>query len=420
MILKLEIENFRSYKNKTIFSLEATSSKLKINNYKNVAGKKVLKSSFIYGANASGKSNIVRALFEIRKFIINKPKIGDDLTIYDPFLFDSNTDKKPVIFNLDFVIDEIKYSYNFSIDNNVVKTETLKYYPNNKVTILFERDKYDKNKTVQYGTLGDSKKKKKIQVFSNQLLLSKFGDDEPNELITKVFLYFKELYVYNATNRLHYEVLNANVNEAVLKNVELKKKLEILIQNADTKIIGLNLFTNENDPKTEVVLDNVKWIKNNYSVCGVHQYFNGKKNIGKKELPFKEESVGSQNLYTLGAKIIEALEIGSVLVVDELDTSLHPFITRMILMMFLDDDLNTNGAQLIFTTHDVTLLDQDLVRKDQVWITEKNQEGSTDLYSLQDFEGLREDTPFEKWYLAGKFGGLPQIKNLKKSFTNER
>ena len=80
-----------------------------------------------------------------------------------------------------------------------------------------------------------------------------------------------------------------------------------------------------------------------------------------------------------------------------------------------DDDLNTNGAQLIFTTHDVTLLDQDLVRKDQVWITEKNQEGSTDLYSLQDFEGLREDTPFEKWYLAGKFGGLPQIKNLKKT-----
>ena len=236
-----------------------------------------MKSSFIYGANASGKSNIVRALFEIRKFIINKPKIGDDLTIYDPFLFDSNTDKKPVIFNLDFVIDEIKYSYNFSIDNNVVKTETLKYYPNNKVTILFERDKYDKNKTVQYGTLGDSLKKKKIQVFSNQLLLSKFGDDEPNELITKVFLYFKELYVYNATNRLHYEVLNANVNEAVLKNVELKKKLEILIQNADTKIIGLNLFTNENDPKTEVVLDNVKWIKNNYSVFGVHQYFNGKK-----------------------------------------------------------------------------------------------------------------------------------------------
>ena len=138
------------------------------------------------------------------------------------------------------------------------------------------------------------------------------------------------------------------------------------------------------------------------------------KNIGKKELPFKEESVGSQNLYTLGAKIIEALEIGSVLVVDELDTSLHPFITRMILMMFLDDDLNTNGAQLIFTTHDVTLLDQDLVRKDQVWITEKNQEGSTDLYSLQDFEGLREDTPFEKYSSIKRTAIFPAFKTSDK------
>lgn len=98
MILKIEIENFRSYKEKTVFSLEANASKLKTNNFVNVAGKKILKSSFIYGPNASGKSNVVRALFEIRKLILNRPKIGDELTIYDPFLFDKKTNKKPVVF----------------------------------------------------------------------------------------------------------------------------------------------------------------------------------------------------------------------------------------------------------------------------------------------------------------------------------
>lgn len=96
----------------------------------------------------------------------------------------------------------------------MVKTETLKYYPNNKVTILFERDKYDKNKTVQYGTLGDSLKRKKYKFFQINYYFQNLVMMNPNELITKVFLYFKELYVYNATNRLHYEVLNANVNEA--------------------------------------------------------------------------------------------------------------------------------------------------------------------------------------------------------------
>ena len=126
--------------------------------------------------------------------------------------------------------------------------------------------------------------------------------------------------------------------------------------------------------------------------------------------------MGTQSLFVLGAKIIEALEDGSVLIIDELDTSLHSFITKMIVMLFQDPDINKNHAQLIFTTHDISLLDKDLIRKDQVWITEKSEKGETDLYSLQDFENLREDTSFDKWYLSGKFGGVPQIKSLKEFF----
>jgi hypothetical protein len=112
------------------------------------------------------------------------------------------------------------------------------------------------------------------------------------------------------------------------------------------------------------------------------------------------------------------LELGNTLIVDELDTSLHPFITKMIVMLFQSQTTNPKNAQLIFTTHDVSLLDRDLIRRDQVWIAEKSEKGSTELYSLQDFD-VREDTPFEKWYLAGKFGGLPQIKSIESLFVED-
>jgi AAA15 family ATPase/GTPase len=120
----------------------------------------------------------------------------------------------------------------------------------------------------------------------------------------------------------------------------------------------------------------------------------------------------------LGGKILRTLEKGGLMIVDELDTSLHPFITKMIVMIFQSETTNPKNAQLIFTTHDVSLLDRDLIRRDQVWIAEKNEKGSTELYSLQDFD-VREDTPFEKWYLAGKFGGLPKIKSIESLLLQE-
>jgi len=247
------------------------------------------------------------------------------------------------------------------------------------------------------------------------LLLSKFGDDEPNEILTPVYLYFNQMYIHNSTNRIHHEVLSASVSEDIIKNKSLKGKLEKLIGVADTKIVGIELSKVGEESSNEKYL----WRKNDYNVFGLHRFFEELMEIGTRPLNFKEESVGTQNLYALGAKIIEAIELGSVLVVDELDTSLHPFVTRMIVSMLLNEEINKKNAQIIFTTHDVTLLDKDVIRKDQIWISEKGDDGCSDLYSLQDFDGLREDTPFEKWYLAGKFGGIPQIKSIKNIFEDE-
>lgn len=410
MILNIRLKNYRSYKDEVIYTLEASSSKAKDFNYFEDNDFKVLKTSLMYGPNASGKSNIVRVFFELRNLIIKKPTVDDSLLIYDPFKFDKKTLNKPVEIDVEFLIRGIKYKYIIKIEHKNILEEYLYYYPNKREVILFERNKYVKDSNIQKGVLGDKFGKKEITVFKNQLLLSKFGDDEPHEIISEVFLYFKRMYVYNATNKMHYEVLNNKVTEDLLENKSMKVKLEKLINYADTKIKGLDINKSSLSNKRKI---DYLFRKSDFNISGIHDFYDGEKLIGQTNLSLLEESIGTQSLFVLGAKIIESLETGSVLIVDELDTSLHSFITKMIVMLYQDQDINKKNAQLIFTTHDISLLDKDLIRKDQVWITEKNEKGETDLYSLQDFENLREDTSFDKWYLAGKFGGVPQIKSLK-------
>ncbi|WP_054850774.1 ATP/GTP-binding protein [Olleya sp. ITB9] len=412
MILNIKLKNYRSYKDEVIYTLEASSSKAKDFNYFEINDFKVLKTSLMYGANASGKSNIVRAFFELRNLIIKKPAVDDSLLIYDPFKFNKETNTSPVEITIEFLIDSIKYKYVTKIEHKNVLEESLCYYPQKREVVLFERHT-ETDKNIQKGFLGDKFGKKEITVFKNQLLLSKFGVDEPHEVISDVYLYFKKMYVYNTTNKIHYELLNDKVSEDLLENETLKFKLEKLINYADTKITGININKKGESPERKI---DYLWKKSDFYISGVHDLYDGNNLIGTTNLSLLEESVGTQSLFVLGAKIIEALEDGSVLIIDELDTSLHSFITKMIVMLFQDPDINKNRAQLIFTTHDISLLDKDLIRKDQVWITEKSEKGETDLYSLQDFENLREDTSFDKWYLSGKFGGVPQIKSLKEFF----
>ena len=121
-------------------------------------------------------------------------------------------------------------------------------------------------------------------------------------------------------------------------------------------------------------------------------------------------------VFALGGRLLQAIEDGEVIFVDELETNFHPYLSKLLVSLFQNPRINKKNAQLIFTTHDVTLLDKTLFRKDQVWFTEKDIYGATNLYSLQDFSDVREDTPFDKWYLAGKFGGIPNIKSLESLF----
>lgn len=424
MILQLKVKNYRSYKEETIFSLIANTSSHKIENVFEITNEKqkvrLLKTAIIYGANASGKSNIIRAFFELRRFILYKPKVGDSIDHYEPFKFDVNSKNEPCEFELTFVgPNEIKYIYRTAIVIDRVLEEELYYYPNGKKTTVFKRAKYKEKNIVQKGILGDSFGKKEINVFANQLLLSKFGDDEPHERLTEVFIYFRNIEIINATSENHKDYFLKKISEEVYNDPKFKLKLAKLIKAADTKVN--NFFITKTDEENLSQLNSeAKKIadKNPYVLSGIHDLYENDSIIGTDTIPFNQESTGTQSIYFLGGKILKALELGNTLIVDELDTSLHPFITKMIVMLFQSETTNPKNAQLIFTTHDVSLLDRDLIRRDQVWIAEKSEKGSTELYSLQDFD-VREDTPFEKWYLAGKFGGLPQIKSVESLFRED-
>lgn len=424
MILQLKVKNYRSYKEETVFSMEANSTSHKLENVFEIKNDKqksrLLKTAIIYGANASGKSNVIRAFFELRKFIIHKPKVGDDIELYEPFKFEVGSKEKPCEFELTFVgPNKVKYIYKMTILIDRVLEEELYYYPNGKKTTVFKRAKFKESNRVQKGILGDSFGKKEINVFANQLILSKFGDDEPHELLTEVFIYFRKIEIINATNENHKEFYLKKVNEDLYEDKQLKQKLVKLIKAADTKIFDINITKIKDNTSSNLNAETKKLIeKNPFSIYGVHDVYLNDIKVGFDSLPFNQESTGTQSIYLLGGKILRTLEKGGLMIVDELDTSLHPFITKMIVMIFQSETTNPKNAQLIFTTHDVSLLDRDLIRRDQVWIAEKSEKGSTELYSLQDFD-VREDTPFEKWYLAGKFGGLPQIKSIESLFVDD-
>lgn len=425
MILDIDIKNYRSFKDETNFSLIAESSKSKDNNVflteeKNPS--RLLKTAMIFGANASGKSNILRALFDIRNLICgDKNKAGDNIPAYDPFILNTETENLPVEFSITFIgKDKNKYKYEISFNSKNIYKEELSYFPKGRERMLFTR-KTNSESTIHKGKLGKDFKNEEIDIFHNQTILSKFGEDIPNELLTNVYLYFKDIDIINACSARRIHALRSEITTKVNSDKNLHNKLKELFIHADTGLVGLNVSENSTEDKifSKDISENaksalLKILK--YDVSGVHKLFEKEELIGSRNIPLEEESHGTNRLYSLGGKILEALEKGSPLFIDEICTGLHLYLIKLLVMLFQNERINSKNAQLIFTTHNPNLLDKTMFRRDQIWFTEKNKFGESELFCLYDFPDVREDTPFDKWYLAGKFGGIPNLKSIESLF----
>lgn len=408
MILNLEFKNYRSFKGSCSFTTEPTSSKAKANNLceietKAEGCKKALKISLIFGANASGKTNLIKFLYGFRRWVLNMDnRVGEDIVLYQPFRFDSETANAPIEFSLEFIAQKIRYKYEVSFTKTQIESESLISYPNGKQTQLYERALLPDDKESDTIKLGASLATyKPFNVFKNQLLLSKFLKDTPCEPITNAAKYLADMVI---SNGFHEDTILGEDKEMLrwlYSHPDNKKMLAEFLAFADTGVADFQLEKRSG----------------NVEVTSLHGLYKDGEGIGKTDLPFREESFGTRALFIIGCHILQALQSGSPFFIDEMDSGLHSYVTQLIVDIFRNERINKKNAQLIFTTHDVNLLDQNTIRKDQVWFTEKDEYGVSEIFTLSDFDDVREDTLFAKWYLNNKFGGVPSLQSLEKLFV---
>ena len=406
MILELSIANFLSFKDKITFSMLANATNGLDDNYVISNDRRVLKTTAIYGANASGKTNLFKILTIVISMLrsSNNANINAKLPIV-PFKFDKHTIDKPSEFEIKFIVDEVRYVYGFIADTNKIYEEYLYYYPNGRETKIFDRTNTDDYSFPQ-----------KDEKILNDIA----SKNAPN----KFFIATATNWNYEKT-KIPYKFLSLDINtfnnlgglrdlalsEYLKNNRKLKDFALDFLKKADFNIEDYKVL--ETDVPDDVLAAIPDFIKAGMSMKEKPKVFTAlfKHKGSDVELSYEEESMGTQIIFCFIPFIMDALNNKRVMVVDELDRSLHPYLVEMIVQMFNDPDINKNGAQLIFNTHDTNLLKLNILRRDQIWFTEKDDSnGISDLYSLSDFS-VRKTENVEKGYMLGRYGAVPFIKN---------
>ena len=415
MLLQFTVNNFKSIKNTTTLSM-ATSSKDE-GNFFPIKKYKLLQSSIVYGANASGKSNFLKAIVFMRRIVLNKDKVilSTDRLKHYPFRLSTETKDSSSSFEMVFFINEIKYRYGFEIDNTTVYAEWLYADENGKESKLFYRD-IDEDEL--YVNRIKFKEGLKLKVSKNQLFLWKC-DQEGGDISASILKWFSRLNMIDGMEDGQY------VNYAMkqMENEQFKKELIALVQTADIGIEDV-LLEEEDIPRSvieEMPLptelkkqflesDSLKKV----SLLTNHKKYDEDNNeIGTTIFELdEEESRGTQKFFKMSAPILNTLREGKVLIIDELDASLHPMLTKHLIKLFHTKKINRRNAQLIFVTHDTNLLTPSIFRRDQIWLTQKDKYGATELYSLAQFKNVRKDEDFEKKYIQGKYGGVPYLQDF--------
>lgn len=421
MLVNFRVENFKSFKDLAEFSMEATKLKnLKNSNTFTVNNISLLTSAVIYGANASGKSSVLDAIKSMRDIIINSVDIEKSKHYRAlPFLLSKETEDKQTIFEVELIIEQTIYRYGFEIDIGSKILKEWLFQKNLKsrarYTPLFERDGDEISISSNFKE-GD---KLIDKTRDNALFLTVVAqfNGETSEAIVK---WMNKLNVLSNTKSEMFQ----NYSFSKLDDSEFKDKIVSLIKSADVGIFDISkshvsfdeLIKIDPNLKElpEFILDKIKE-DGTSTIKTEHIQYNKDDTFYKmKTFDLGFESDGTQKLLALAAPIIDTLESGNVLIIDELDNSLHTELVEAIIKLFNSSKTNQNNAQLIFTTHDTNLLNQKLFRRDQIWFTQKSVLGQSELYSLVEYgKGkTRDDLVLEKNYLDGKFGATPHISSL--------
>ncbi len=419
MLIEFKVKNFLSFKDERTLSFEASSFSELSENVVHIGNYKLLKSAVVYGANSSGKSNLIKALDRMRDILLSSVKLNDkDELDYSPFLLSTQNEKLPTYFEIVFLIADKRYRYGFEYNNIEIVNEWLFIKHGTKKEILqFIRTLdgigvskvFGEGKGKEHSTnnnrlfislvaqLGGHISKIIIDWFRGYNVLS--GIDHKDytgftlRMLHKKFKGCKESLLLFQKLKLGF--IDINIKESEFKNVELPSKLP---ENIKAKL------SKEFQGKT---LLSIKTIHNRYNK-------NGKIMDSILFDLDDQESEGTKKIVDLSGPIFDTLILGKILIIDELDAKLHPLITKQIVGLFNNPNTNPNKAQLFFATHDTTLLSSELFRRDQIWFAEKDQFEQTDIYSLSEFKlpdgsKVRNDSNIEKNYIRGRYGAIPFI-----------
>lgn len=427
MIIEFTVGNFLSFKDNKSLSLEATN----ITEYKdstlNNGNFSLLKSSVLYGANSSGKSNLIKAMSTMRMIVLTSiEKTSASKFEITPFLLNTETEKKPSFFEVIFLIGKTRYRYGFEIDSKLIHGEWLFKLERKKELPLFIREKEG------IGVSHDFQEGKELEskTRDNALFLS-VVDQFNGEIAGEIINWFNNWVTISGLSHDNYR----SVTFSLLDKKKTKDRLLDFFKDLDLGFEQIKFrkekFQESLLPKdlpSDILDDIINDLqgKTVARIDTVHKKFDGNgKQVGLRDFILREqESSGTNKVIDISGPIFDTLLNGGVIVIDELDAKLHPLMTAAITNLFNSPDYNTNNAQLIFATHDTNLLSYGRFRRDQIYFLEKDKYEASDLYSLIEYKEdgstkkIRKDRSFEKDYINGRYGAIPFIGNFEELLSD--
>jgi len=405
MILEIRLSNFFSIKDEIILDLRSTKSKSKkvrdlgCNTF-TWKEEKLLKAVALYGANASGKSNIIKAIRFCCSMIFQSHTHNENAVFnFMPFKFEGYPEK-PSSFLIRFVSKGIEYEYGFTLTRSRILTEKLYFYPNERRAKVFTRDentKGEKKDKYSFSTII----KKPLDVAENtsdKTLYISRASQMDRELAKEIFNYFNEQFIldYTGFNTLNIESLIKKNWKFIIKALQIADS-DIVNIKIEKKEVSVKSFSFTLPTATTSIKDEQKEV---FHITTYHKTSPG--------IAFdfgSEESDGTKNLFVILLSVLDIIKNNKVLLIDKIESSLHTSIVEFIIKLFYASD----SAQLIFATHNTKLLDLNKIRKDQIYFVNKKPDASTDLYSLFDYKDFRDTMDVEKAYLQGRFEAVPFI-----------
>jgi AAA15 family ATPase/GTPase len=411
MLIEVRIGNFRSFAEPQTFSLVASSDTRHPDNCFPFGKRHLLKSAAVFGANASGKSNLIKAIDFIRLFVLHsatRMNVGDEIPVV-PFQLNPELRRKESFFEMQFVVGEVRYQYGFTATSKRVQDEWLIAYPKGRPQHLLERRFDLETEQTIWAFRGELQREAtllKERTRDNGLVLSR-GAELNIAPLTTVFLWSRQkMAVLDLSTSP-----GALIDQTAMRlkdDSTFRERVLRLIRHADLGISDLEVTEEQHRFNFSATFTAGRLSRQRtplHAIRSIHRSPDGE----AVRFNFLEaESNGTQRFFALVGPWLDALDQGALLVIDELDCSMHPTLTRKLVELFQTQGANPHGAQLIFSTQDSTLMDLELLRRDQIWIVEKDRAGASRLSSLYDFEEKpRNNEAVQRRYLAGHYGGVP-------------